>query len=86
MQNNILILNYTYFIDKYCIKFVTHCHETLPNSTRPIQVTILITIGLFVDKLVLLKNDASQSSDADKENLESICKILLKILRYSIGT
>ncbi|XP_015601340.2 proteasome adapter and scaffold protein ECM29 [Cephus cinctus] len=71
--------------DKYSIQFVTHCYEMLPNNTRPIQVAILMTLSLFVDKLVLFKTDVSKTSAKDKETLASICDTLDKILRQSIG-
>ncbi|XP_011494527.1 PREDICTED: proteasome-associated protein ECM29 homolog [Ceratosolen solmsi marchali] len=71
--------------DQYCLQFVSHCFDTLPTSTRPVQVAILITLSRYVDKLVLLKTDFSQTSDKDKEVLDLICSTLLKILRYAIG-
>lgn len=62
-----------------------HCFETLPTSTRPVQVSILSTVNRYVDKLVLLKTDFKQTTEKDKEMLDSICSTLLKILRYAIG-
>lgn len=71
--------------DRYGVQFVTQCFETLPTSTRPVQVSILTTLNRFVDKLVLLKTDSSQTSEKDKEMLNAIVSTLLKILRYAIG-
>ncbi|XP_012280899.1 proteasome-associated protein ECM29 homolog isoform X2 [Orussus abietinus] len=71
--------------DKYCLQFVTHCYEVLPKSTRTLQVAILTMLNLFVDKLVLLQIDATQTSPKDKETLKSICDVLEKILRHSMG-
>ncbi|XP_012265500.2 proteasome adapter and scaffold protein ECM29 [Athalia rosae] len=71
--------------DKYCIQFVTHCHKTLPSSTRPVQVAILGALSLFVDKLILMKIDSTSASPEDKEMLASICDTISKILRNSLG-
>ncbi|XP_014217029.1 proteasome-associated protein ECM29 homolog [Copidosoma floridanum] len=71
--------------DQYCLQFISHCLETLPTSTRPVQVMILSSVNRFVDKLVLLKTDYNRMLEADRELLESVCGNLLKILRYSIG-
>ena len=78
-------VNQNLFLDQYCLQFITHCFETLPMSTRPVQVSILTTLNRYVDKLVLLKTDFNKLSEKDKEALDSICGTLLKILRYAIG-
>ncbi|XP_033222326.1 proteasome adapter and scaffold protein ECM29 [Belonocnema kinseyi] len=71
--------------DKYCLQFVTHCNETLPNSTRVVQVAILTTLNLFVDKLILFKISASENNPQDQETLSTVCETLEKILRQSIS-
>ncbi|XP_046742819.1 proteasome adapter and scaffold protein ECM29 [Diprion similis] len=71
--------------DKYCIQFVTHCYETLPNSTRPVQAAILGALSRFVDKLMLIKIDSSTTSSENKLTLVSICDTINKILRNSLG-
>lgn len=71
--------------DKYCIEFVTHCQKILPNSTRSVQVAILTTLNLFVDKLVLLKMSKVETSATDKKLLGEICDSLNKILSYCIS-
>ncbi|KAJ8667078.1 hypothetical protein QAD02_008740 [Eretmocerus hayati] len=71
--------------DQYGVKFLMHCFETLPTCTRPVQVAILTALNHFVDKLVLFKINVNETSESDKEVLDSICGILLKILRYAIG-
>lgn len=88
---NLLILYYTTIkkklniTDEYCVQFVSHCFDTLPTSTRPVQVSILTTLNRYVDKSALLKMDYNQCTEKDKEMLDSICGTLLKILRYAIG-
>ncbi|XP_015114658.1 proteasome adapter and scaffold protein ECM29 [Diachasma alloeum] len=71
--------------DEYSVQFVTHCHETLANSTRPIQVAIMTTLTLFVEKLVLLKLTTPELTENDKEKVCKICETLHQILRVSIG-
>ncbi|OXU22910.1 hypothetical protein TSAR_016170 [Trichomalopsis sarcophagae] len=71
--------------DQYCVQFVAHCFDTLPTSTRPVQVSILTTLNRYVDKLALLKMDYNQCTENDKKMLDTICGTLLKILRYAIG-
>ncbi|KAL6433433.1 hypothetical protein ACFW04_006522 [Cataglyphis niger] len=71
--------------DKYCIEFVTHCQKVLPNSTRSVQVTILTTLNLFVDKLVILKINKAEISSKDKKLLNEISDSFNKILSYCIN-
>lgn len=72
-------------VDKYCIEFVTHCQKVLPNSTRSVQIAILTTLNLFVDRLVLLKVSKEEISLQDKKVLDEICDNLNKILLYCIS-
>lgn len=44
-----------------------------------------MTMNRYVDKLVLLKTNYNALSDMDKQTLDTICGVLLKILRYAIG-
>ncbi|KAK0081163.1 hypothetical protein PV325_012689 [Microctonus aethiopoides] len=71
--------------NKYCLQFVAHCHETLPGSTRPIQVAIMVTLNLFVEKLIYLKLNITELTNDDKEKLNTICSTLYQILKISIG-
>lgn len=71
--------------DKYCIEFVTHCQKVLPNSTRSVQIAILTTLNLFVDRLILLKVNKEEISLQDKKVLDEICDSLNKILLYCIS-
>lgn len=72
-------------LDKYCIEFVTHCQIVLPNSTRTVQVIILTTLNLFVDRLVLLQTNQVEVLSKDKKVLDEICDNLNKILSYCIS-
>lgn len=54
----------------------------LPNSTRVVQVAILTTLNLFVDKLILFKIPASESN---QEMLDTVYETLEKILTQSIS-
>uniref|UniRef100_A0ABD2WFD9 TOG domain-containing protein n=1 Tax=Trichogramma kaykai TaxID=54128 RepID=A0ABD2WFD9_9HYME len=71
--------------DQYCVRFVTHCFDSLPTSTRPVQVSILTALNRFVDKSVLIKTDFNILSDKEKEDLDAVGTTLLKCLRYAIG-
>lgn len=73
------------FADKYCIEFVTHCQKVLPNSTRSVQVTILMALNLFVDRLVILKINKTEISSKDKKLLDEISDSFNKILSYCIS-
>lgn len=57
----------------------------LPNSTRSVQIAILTTLNLFVDRLVLLKVNKDETSSQDKKVLDEICDNLNKILLYCIS-
>lgn len=71
--------------DKYCSQFVVHCYETLPNSTRPIQVAIMTTLTYFVEKLVLFQFKITELTAEDQLKLDTICEILFEILKISIS-
>ncbi|XP_011307486.1 proteasome-associated protein ECM29 homolog [Fopius arisanus] len=71
--------------DEYCLQFVTHCHETLVNSTRPTQVAIMTTLTLFVEKLVILKLTTEELTENDKQKLHQICETLHQILKGAVG-
>lgn len=72
--------------DNFCIEFVHHCQQVLPNTTRPIQVAILTSLNHFVDKLVLLTIDNTNLSTKETETLNSVCDMLCSILSHCIGT
>ncbi|XP_076224219.1 proteasome adapter and scaffold protein ECM29 isoform X2 [Nomia melanderi] len=71
--------------DKYCVEFVTRFEKIFPTQSTSIQVAMLTSLNLFVDKLALLKVDSTELSIGDKEMLSEICDKLNKILEYSIG-
>lgn len=56
-----------------------------PLQSTTIQISMLSTFNLFVDKLVLLKISSSELSAEDKEMLNIICDTFSKIFKYSIG-
>ncbi|XP_029040341.2 proteasome adapter and scaffold protein ECM29 isoform X1 [Osmia bicornis bicornis] len=70
--------------DKYCIELITCCDKMFPLQSTTIQISILVMLNLFVDKLALLKTSNSELSIKDKEMLDSICNTLNKILSRSI--
>lgn len=56
-----------------------------PMQSTPIQISMLATLNLFVDKLVLFKVNSSELSMKEKEMLDLTCDTLNKILKHSIG-
>lgn len=73
-------------LDKYCVEFVTRCGTMLPTQSTPIQISMLATLNLFVDKLALLKVSNSELTVKEKEMLDLVCVTLNKILNHSMGT
>ena len=71
--------------DKYCVEFVTRCGTMLPAQSTPIQISMLATLNLFVDKLALLKVSNSELTIKEKEMLDLVCVTLNKILNHSMG-
>ncbi|XP_053994994.1 proteasome adapter and scaffold protein ECM29 [Hylaeus volcanicus] len=71
--------------DKYCVEFVTHFGTKFPVQSTPIQISMLATLNLFVDKLALLNVNSSKLSIKEEEMLSVICDTLNKILKQSIG-
>ncbi|KAI4501123.1 hypothetical protein M0802_003926 [Mischocyttarus mexicanus] len=72
--------------DEFCIEFVHHCQQVLPNTTRSVQVAILTSLNHFVDKLVLFTIDDTNMTTSDKEKLNSLCDMLCNILSHCIST
>lgn len=56
-----------------------------PVQSTTIQVSMLLTLNLFVDKLALLKINGSQMTVQDKEMLNLVCDTFNKILRHCLG-
>lgn len=71
--------------DKYCVEFITHYDKMLPVQSTTIQISMLSSLNLFVDKLALLKINILDLSIEDKTMLDLICDIFNKILKYSMG-
>ncbi|XP_012151377.1 proteasome adapter and scaffold protein ECM29 isoform X2 [Megachile rotundata] len=71
--------------DKYCIELITCCDKMFPLQSTTIQISMLVMLNLFLDKLSLLKTNYSELSIKDKEMLDSICNTLNNILTRSIG-
>ncbi|XP_043249578.1 proteasome adapter and scaffold protein ECM29 [Colletes gigas] len=71
--------------DKYCVKFITHYGTTFPVQSTHIQMSMLTSLNLFVDKLALLKVNSSELSIKEKEMLDFTCETLNKIIKHSIG-
>lgn len=72
--------------DEFCIEFVHHCQQVLPNTTIFVQIAILTSLNHFVDKLVLFTIDNANMSTKDKETLNSLCDMLCNILSHCIST
>lgn len=72
--------------DEFCIEFVHHCQQVLPNTTRSVQIAILTSLNHFVDKLVLFTIDDANMTTKDKETLNSLCDMLCNILSHCIST
>lgn len=72
-------------LDKYCVEFITHYDKMLPVQSTTIQISMLSSLNLFVDKLALLKINILDLSIEDKTMLDLICDIFNKILKYSMG-
>ncbi|CAL7951979.1 unnamed protein product [Xylocopa violacea] len=71
--------------DKYCVEFISHYGTMFTIQPTIIQISMLSTLNLFVDKLALLKINSLELTAQDREMLNTICDIFNKILRYSIG-
>lgn len=57
----------------------------LPVQSTTIQISMLSSLNLFVDKLALLKINISDLSNEDKTMLDLICDTFNKILKYSMS-
>lgn len=84
--------------EKYSNLFVERCVECLQNNTRQVQLSLLIALGKFVDRLKLLNSPNDETLDSienNKEkkqkvdvsvdnngNLEKICKDILSAVVY----
>lgn len=69
--------------EQYRLLFLEHCSTCLPNLTRNIQVSVLIALGYFVDKLYLLKE--GELTKEEDEALDKTVFLILQALEYSLG-
>ncbi|XP_066591555.1 proteasome adapter and scaffold protein ECM29 [Prorops nasuta] len=71
--------------DKYCVEFINHCQQILANSTRTVQVAILVALNLYVDRLKLFQMKNTEMTNDDIIMYEAVCGVLYNILRSCIG-
>lgn len=78
---------------KYQILFVEKCVQCLKNNTRPVQISLLVALGRFLDRLKVLENSEQMVVDnkekkvkIDEEDvLEKICGDVLSAVVYVSG-
>lgn len=86
--------------EKYQLQFVERCVHCLQNNTRPVQLSLLVALGKFVEKLKILETDGT-NTDAGTDvvmgnrekkakveiddNLSKICKDVLSAVVYVSG-
>lgn len=80
--------------DKYQHQFVERCCICLHNNTRPVQLSLLVALGKFVNRLKCLekRNDDADASSVEKKqridgdpNLAKICKDILSAIVFISG-
>ena len=67
--------------EKYQLMLIVKLTECLKVNTRPIQKSLMVALGLFLEKLHLLNDDAM----ANGENLMKICDLVMVNLAEASG-
>jgi proteasome component ECM29 len=67
--------------EKYQLMLIVKLTECLKVNTRPIQKSLMVALGLFLEKLHLLNSDAS----VNEENLMKICELVMVNLSEASG-
>lgn len=78
---------------KYQILFVEKCVQCLKNNTRPVQISLLVALGRFLDRLKVLENVEQMVVDNkekkvkidEEEVLGKICGDVLSAVVYVSG-
>lgn len=78
---------------KYQILFVEKCVQCLKNNTRPVQISLLVALGRFLDRLKVLENAEQMVVDNkekkvkidEEEVLGKICGDVLSAVVYVSG-
>lgn len=65
---------------KYQLQFVERCVQCLQTNTRPVQLSLLVALGKFLDRLKCLEVVAADAQDdetsaADKANVEKKARV-----------
>lgn len=77
--------------EKYQLMFVKQCVRCLQNNTRPVQLSVLIALGKFLDRLKILEAPNTDENQEKKKKLEAseclqeICRDVLSAVVYVAG-
>lgn len=78
---------------KYQLQFVERCVQCLQTNTRPVQLSLLVALGKFLDRLQILEVlDADATGNLEKKakveadvQLDKICKDVLSAVVFVAG-
>lgn len=77
--------------EKYQLMFVEQCVRCLQNNTRPVQLSVLVSLGKFLDRLKILEapnvdqNQEKKKKTDGNECLQKICADVLSAVVYVAG-
>lgn len=77
--------------EKYQLMFVEQCVRCLQNNTRPVQLSVLVALGKFLDRLKILEapnaeqNQEKKKKMEENECLQKICQDVLSAVVYVAG-
>ncbi len=77
--------------EKYQLMFVEQCVRCLQNNTRPVQLSVLISLGKFLDRLKILEAPNTDQNQEKKQKidgnecLQKICQDVLSAVVYVAG-
>lgn len=78
--------------EKYQLMFVEQCVRSLQNNTRPVQLSVLIALGKFLDRLKILEAPSTEQENQEKKKkiegsdcLQKICQDVLSAVVYVAG-
>ena len=77
--------------EKYQLQFVERCVHCLQMNTRPVQLSLLVALGKFLDRLKILDPAEVNSTKPEEKkakiesDMEKICKDVLSAIVYVAG-
>lgn len=65
--------------------FVEHCATCLPTTVRNVQVSIVLALQKYVEKLTLFQKTVTKLTIPDRDTLNKILNHILEAMKTTLG-